>query len=115
MPLPGCPTWGVRSRFPQTDVLRHTRVVSKLMVGYARTSLFGNDAEQQRGALLALGAAPDRVYRDAGRVGMTRPRPALSETLAGLRSGDSLVLTGLFRLARSSQDAIDLLGRLIDR
>lgn len=84
------------------------------MVGYARTSLFGDDAEQQRGALLALGAAPDRVYLDAGLVGMTRPRPALGETLAALRSGDTLVLTALFRLARSTQDAVGLLGRLID-
>lgn len=89
-------------------------MVSRLVVGYARTSLFGDDAEQQRGALLALGAAPDRVYLDAGLVGMTRPRPALSETLAALRSGDTLVLTALFRLARSTQDAVDLLGRLID-
>ncbi len=113
MPLRCCPRWGVRSRIPDTNVFRHTRVVSRLVVGYARTSLFGDDAQQQRAGLLALGAASGRVYLDAGLVGMTRPRPALGETLAALRSGDTLVVTALFRLARSTTDAAALVGRLI--
>lgn len=82
------------------------------MVGHARSS-FGDDAEQQRGALLALGAAPDRLYLDAGLVGMTRPRPALGQALAALRSGDTLVVTALVRLARSTTDAVALVERLI--
>lgn len=83
------------------------------MIGYARTSLFGDDAEQQRAELVALGVAPDRVYLDTGLVGMTRSRPALREALAALRRADTLVVTALFRLARSTTDAADLLGRLI--
>jgi len=54
------------------------------------------------------------VYLDAGLVGMTRPRPALGETFAALRSGDTLVVTALFRLARSSTEAAAVVGRLID-
>jgi DNA invertase Pin-like site-specific DNA recombinase len=87
--------------------------VSSLRVGYAWTSLFGDDAEGQRTELLALGVAADRVYLDVGLVGMTRPRPALAEALAALRRGDTLVVTALFRLARSATDAVDLLGRLV--
>ncbi len=87
--------------------------MSSLTAGYARTSLFGNDAEQQRAELLALAVAPDRVYLDAGLVGMTRPRPALGEALAAVRCGDTLVVTALFRLARSTPDAVNLLGKLI--
>jgi len=89
--------------------------VTSLVIGYARTSLFADDAEQQRAELTALGAAPDRVYLDAGLVGMTRPRPALGEALAALRSGDTLVVTALFRLARSTTDAAGLVERLIAR
>lgn len=87
--------------------------MSSLRVGYAWTSLFGDDAEGQRTELLALGVAADRVYLDVGLVGMTRPRPALAEALAALRRGDTLVVTALFRLARSTTDAVDLLGRLV--
>lgn len=87
--------------------------MTALVIGYARTSLIGDGAEVQRAALVALGAPPHRVYLDAGLVGMTRPRPALREPLAALRSGDTLAVTALFRLARSCADAVDVLGRLM--
>lgn len=87
--------------------------VSALVIGDARTSLFGDDAEVQRAALAALGAAPDRVHLDAGLIGMTRPRPSLREALAAQSDGDTLAVTALFRLARSCGDALDVLGRLM--
>lgn len=87
--------------------------MSALVIGYARTSLFGNDGEVQRAELVALGAPPDRVYLDAGLVGITRPRPTLREALAALRDGGTLAVTALFRLARSTSDAADLVGRLL--
>ena len=85
-----------------------------MVIGYARTSLFGDDAQGQRAALVALRVPPDRVYLDAGLVGMTRPRLALREAMAALRAGDTLAVTALVRLARSLPDAVDLLGRLSD-
>ena len=114
MRLRPCPKRGVRSTIPQTSVFRHTDRVSALVIGYARTSLFGEDAEAQRVALVALGAPPDRVYLDAGLVGMTRPRPALREAVAALRGGDTLAVTALVRLARSSADAAEMVRRLIE-
>lgn len=85
------------------------------MIGYARVSRFGADADDQRAVLLALGADPDRVYVDVGLVGMSCPRPALGEALAATRAGDTLVVTSLARLARSVLDAHQLLGRLTAR
>lgn len=82
------------------------------MIGYARVSSFGADADEQQAALLALGADAERVYLDRGLTGMTRPRPALGEALAATRDGDTLVVTALARLARSMTDAYQLLTRL---
>jgi len=86
--------------------------VTSLVIGYARVSRFGGDADEQRAALLALGVAADRVYLDMGLIGMIRPRPALREALAVARGGDKLVVTALSRLARSVPDAHELLNGL---
>lgn len=82
------------------------------MIGYARVSRFGTDAQEQRAALLGLGVAAERVYLDVGLTGMTRPRAGLREALAATRGGDTLVVTALARLARSVPDAAELLDRL---
>ncbi len=60
----------------------------------------------------ALGVAADRVYLDVGLTGMAAPRPAMREALAAARGGDTLMVTGLGRLARSVPDACELLDRL---
>lgn len=88
--------------------------MTSLVIGYARVSRLGADADQQRDALLALGVDPERVYLDEGLTGMTRPRPALREALAATRAGDALVVTALARLARSVPDAHQLLTQLRD-
>ena len=93
-----------------SDTLRN---VISLVIGYARVSRFGGDADEQRAALLKLGAAADRVYLDMDLTGMTRPRPCLREALAAARGGDTLVVTALARLARSVPDASQLLNGLI--
>lgn len=112
MPAAGCPSRGVRRRFPLRGVIRHTAQVLSLVIGYARVSRFGADGEEQRAALLALGAAADRVYLDEGLTGMSRPRPGLGQALAAAREGDTLVVTALARLARSVPDAHELLTQL---
>ena len=76
------------------DTLRN---VISLVIGYARVSRFGGDADEQRAALLKLGAAADRVYLDMDLTGMTRPRPCLREALAAARGGDTLVVPALAR------------------
>ena len=48
---------------------------------------------------------PNRIYVDHGLTGTNRARPGLREALAACRSGDTLVVTKLDRLARSLTDA----------
>ena len=75
----------------------------------------GSDLTAQRDALAALGVPVERTYVDHGLTGTNRDRPGLREALAACRSGDTLVVTKLDRLARSLPDARDILEDLTTR
>ncbi|MET7300164.1 recombinase family protein [Embleya sp. NPDC005575] len=77
-------------------------------IGYARCSLDEQDLTAQRGILLGLGVAEDRIYLDHGLTGTNRDRPGLAQALAAVRAGDTLVVPKLDRLARSVPDARDI-------
>ena len=89
--------------------------MSALLVGYARVSTQDQDLTAQRDALAALGVPVERTYVDHGLTGTNRDRPGLREALAACRSGDTLVVTKLDRLARSLPDARDILEDLTTR
>ncbi len=89
--------------------------MSGLLIGYARVSTVEQDLAVQRAGLERLGVDPDRIYVDHGLTGTTRARPGLREALAACRSGDSLVVTKLDRLARSLPDARDIADELTAR
>ena len=89
--------------------------MTKLKVGYARVSTAGQDLTAQRDGLAALGVEPDRVYVDHGLTGTNRARPGLREAMAACRTGDTLVVTKLDRLARSVPDARDIIDELTTR
>lgn len=76
-----------------------------MLVGYARVSTEEQDLTVQREALQHLGVSPDRIYVDHGLTGTNRDRPGLREAMAACRSGDTLVVTKVDRLARSVPDA----------
>lgn len=86
-----------------------------ILVGYARCSTAAQDLTAQRDALQAMGVESDRVYVDHGLTGTNRDRPGLREALAAVRSGDTLVVTKLDRLARSIRDAHALVDELTGR
>lgn len=84
-----------------------------LRVGYARVSTEQQDLAVQRGQLLELGASAERIYTDHGLSGSNRDRPGLREALAACRTGDTLIVTKLDRLARSVPDARDIAAELV--
>lgn len=86
-----------------------------MLIGYARCSTDEQDLTAQREALAALGVTPNRVYVDHGLTGTNRERPGLREALAACRTGDTLVVTKLDRLARSLPDARDIVDELTSR
>ena len=89
--------------------------MSALLVGYARCSTDQQDLTAQRDGLLRLGVQTERIYVDHGLTGTNRERPGLREALAACRSGDTLVVTKLDRLARSLPDARAIADELTTR
>jgi DNA invertase Pin-like site-specific DNA recombinase len=85
------------------------------LIGYARCSTVLQDLTAQRDALAALGVAAKRIYLDKGLTGTSRARPGLDQALAAVRSGDTLVVPKLDRLARSVPDARQIGDSLVER
>ena len=85
------------------------------LIGYARCSTVLQDLTAQREILASLGVSEDRIYLDKGLTGTSRARPGLDQALAAVRSGDTLVVPKLDRLARSVPDARDIGDTLVQR
>ena len=82
------------------------RPMTHTLIGYARCSTDKQDLAAQHEALMKLGVAADRIYTDKGFTGTNRNRPGLDQALAAVRSGDTLVVPKLDRLARSVPDEL---------
>ena len=83
--------------------------------GYARCSTVLQDLTAQRAALTARGVANERIYLDKGlSPALTGHAPGLDQALAAVRSGDTLVVSKLDRLARSVPDARQIGDSLAD-
>lgn len=89
--------------------------MTNTLIGYARCSTDKQDLVAQEQALTALGVAADRIYTDHGLTGTNRMRPGLDQALAAVRSGDTLVVPKLDRLARSVPDARNIADSLLAR
>lgn len=74
------------------DRLAAIQVPGGILIGYARCSTERQDLTAQRRILSELGVADDRVYLDHGLTGRNRSRPGLTQALAALREGDTLVV-----------------------
>ena len=85
--------------------------MSKL-IGYARVSTRGQDFDRQQADLLAAGVRRDDLYIDHGVSGARASRPEFDRSIAALHAGDSLVITTLDRLGRSTANMLDLADRL---
>jgi len=82
-----------------------------MIVGYARVSTDGQTLDAQQHALKEAGA--ERVFAEK-QSGAKTDRAALARCLASLEPGDTLLVTKLDRLARSTRDllnTIDTIGK----
>lgn len=79
------------------------------VVGYARVSTGQQDYSSQVEHLQAAGAT--KVFMEK-RSGLDGNRPALNECLSYLREGDTLLITKLDRLARSTADLYRIVSSL---
>lgn len=86
-------------------------MVGKL-VGYARVSTKKHDTDRQVQDLVAAGVRRDDLHIDHGVSGAHTKRPAFAKALAALQVGDTLVITTLDRLGRSTQNMLNLAEEL---
>ena len=81
-------------------------------VGYARVSSTGQDLAVQLEKL--EGASCDKVFKEK-RSGVDAGRPELKRCLEYLREGDTLLVTKIDRLARSTSDLYHIGSQLADK
>ncbi len=77
--------------------------------GYARVSADGQTNDAQVAALTAVGAA--HVFRETAR-GARTDRRELGRAIKALEPGDTLLVTRLDRLARSTRDLLNILDTI---
>jgi DNA invertase Pin-like site-specific DNA recombinase len=77
--------------------------------GYARVSTDGQTLAAQEAALHAAGCA--KVYAEKVS-GVVTDRKALAKALSVLQKGDTLIVTRLDRLARSTRDLLNILDAI---
>ena len=81
-------------------------------VGYARVSSTGQDLAVQFEKLEATGC--EKVFKEK-RSGVDTGRPELKRCLEYLREGDSLLVTKIDRLARSTSDLYWIISQFADK
>lgn len=82
------------------------------IVAYARVSTGQQDFQSQVDRLIAAGAT--KVFSEK-RSGMDGERPGLAECIRYVREGDTLIVTKLDRLARSTADLYKIVTELSDK
>jgi DNA invertase Pin-like site-specific DNA recombinase len=82
------------------------------VIGYARVSTQQQSTDRQQTDLLAAGVRRDDLYVDHGVSGAQASRPQLDQALDALIGGDTLVITTLDRLGRSTQNMLALADEL---
>ena len=76
-----------------------------MIIGYARVSTTGQNLDVQRKQLQLAGC--EKVYEEK-HTGFDRKRPQLEKMLKTIEDGDTLVISSLDRLARSTHDLFEI-------
>ena len=85
------------------------------LIGYARVSTRQQSTDRQQADILASGVRRDDLYIDHGISGARASRPRFDRALDALHDGDTLVITTLDRLGRSTQNMLAFAEELLDR
>ena len=83
------------------------------LIGHARVSTRDQSSQRQVDDIVASGVRIDDLYVDDGFGGSRTDRPALQEAVHALERGDTLVVTTLDRLGRSTNNVL-VLARELD-
>ena len=76
------------------------------LIGYARVSTRQQSTDRQEIDIFAAGVRRDDLYVDQGVSGARASRPQFDRALDALQEGDTLIITTLDRLGRSTQNML---------
>lgn len=82
------------------------------LIGYARVSTKAQATDRQEQDLLSAGVRRDDLYVDHGVSGARASRVELDKAMGALHDGDTLVITTLDRLGRSTVNMLGLADEL---
>ena len=90
-----------------------------MLYGYARVSSdgqerYGNGLDAQVEQLIGYGVLPENIYKESF-TGTKMHRPMLDKVLGLLKEGDTLVVSKLDRIARTTAGGIELLEELYNK
>jgi DNA invertase Pin-like site-specific DNA recombinase len=85
------------------------------LIGYARVSTKQQNTDRQVADLISAGARRDDLYIDKGVSGARASRPEFDKAIDALEAGDTLVITTLDRLGRSTQNMLAFAEQLRGR
>lgn len=85
------------------------------LIGYARVSTKQQNTDRQVSDLVAAGVRRDDLYIDRGVSGSRVSRPEFDRSIDALEAGDTLVITTLDRLGRSTQNMLAFAEQLRGR
>lgn len=88
--------------------------MSNKLIGYARVSTGSQDSDRQQADLLKAGVRQDDLYVDNGVSGAKASRPQFDLARRALQPGDTLVVTTLDRLGRTTEAMLKLSKELQD-
>lgn len=80
-----------------------------MIIGYARVSTAGQNIDSQCDSLRQAGC--ERIYSEKIS-GVKAQRPELERMLDALREGDTVVITELTRLGRSTKDLLSIIEKI---
>lgn len=85
-----------------------------MLVGYARVSTDGQNLDRQIDALKAVGVDSRVLYQEK-ITGTKKDRPELQRMLKELNEGDTVIITDLTRISRSTKDLLDIIEKIKNR
>ncbi|AZC13548.1 recombinase family protein [Microbacterium sp. ABRD28] len=85
------------------------------LIGYSRVSTRQQSTDRQEADILAAGVRRDDLYVDHGVSGARASRPQFDRAVEALIEGDTLVITTLDRLGRSTQNMLEFADELRTR
>lgn len=80
-----------------------------MLIGYARVSTIGQNLDRQREQLKQVECK--RIFEEK-ITGLDRKRSQLSAMIAAAKEGDTVIITSLDRLARSTHDLFEIIKKL---